>query len=257
MSETTTTQTQTPTYAVALVNISDGSVQGHKAGCADLKRGNLRKHADHPFEVEVSSKEEARATYNADFDEETDGWYEIQWAACTKHVPATTEAPTEEPATEAPAKPAAKKTTAKAPTAAQMRAALVKTGELTRDQVNAHKGEDLKAAYLNLVPQATTTKAPAKPAAKKTSTKKTAAKKTPAKATGPKDDAITRHIAQVFAKVPAGTFLKAREITNTITKEFPKADQRPSDVTVYSRCHGGKLPAGLTGQNKPCGATKN
>lgn len=101
---------------------------------------------------------------------------------------------------------------------------------------------------------------PAKAAAKKTPAKKAAAKpaaekvaKTPAWA----DDAITRHIAQVFAKLPKGTFLKAREITNTITKEFPKADERPSDVTVYSRCHGGRLPSGLTGQQKPCGATKN
>jgi hypothetical protein len=129
---------------------------------------------------------------------------------------------------------------AKLPNATEMRKALVATGELTRDQVNAHKGEDLKAAYLNLVVNA---QAPAKKAPAK-------------KEVGPKDDAITRHIAQVFAKLPAGTFLKARDITNTVTKEFPKVDERPSDVLVYSRCHGGRLPAGLTGQNKPCGATK-
>jgi len=92
--------------------------------------------------------------------------------------------------------------------------------------------------------------------AKKTPAKKVSAEK-PAKTPAWADDAITRHIAQVFAKVPAGTFLKAREITHTITKEFPKADERPSDVTVYSRCHDGRLPSGLTGQNKPCGATKN
>lgn len=93
--------------------------------------------------------------------------------------------------------------------------------------------------------------------AKKAPAKKTAEKAPAKKVVGPKDDAITRHIAEVFAKLPKGTFLKAREITNTLTKEFPKADERPSDVTVYSRCHGGRLPSGLTGQNKPCGATKN
>lgn len=93
-----------------------------------------------------------------------------------------------------------------------------------------------------------------KPAAKKADEKKAEKPvKTPAWA----DDAITRHIAEVFAKTPKGKFLRAREITNTITKEFPKADERPSDVTVYSRCHGGRLPSGLTGQQKPCGATKN
>lgn len=100
--------------------------------------------------------------------------------------------------------------------------------------------------------------------AKKAAAKKTPAKKAekpaaekPAKTPAWADDAITRHIAEVFAKTPKGKFLKAREITNTITKEFPKADERPSDVTVYSRCHGGRLPSGLTGQQKPCGATKN
>lgn len=101
-------------------------------------------------------------------------------------------------------------------------------------------------------------KAPAKKAAEKTPAKpaKKAVEK-PAKTPAWADDAITRHIAQVFAKLPKGTFLKAREVTNTLTKEFPKADERPSDVTVYSRCHGGRLPSGLTGQQKPCGATKN
>jgi hypothetical protein len=98
---------------------------------------------------------------------------------------------------------------------------------------------------------------PAEKPAKKAPAKKAAPAEKPAKKAAWVDDAIDRHIAQVFAKLPKGTFLKAREITNTITKEFPKADARPSDVTVYSRCHGSRLPAGLTGQHKPCGATKD
>ena len=86
-------------FAVALVNITDGTVQGHKAGCADLSRGKLRKHADEVWNLEVSSKAEAREAYNADFDEETDGWYDIEWAPCAKHVPAEAEVAEELPTT--------------------------------------------------------------------------------------------------------------------------------------------------------------
>lgn len=72
---------------VALVNITDGTVQGHKAGCADLKRGKLRKHAEEAWTLDVESKAQAAAEYNADFDYEVDGWYEIEWAPCAKAVP--------------------------------------------------------------------------------------------------------------------------------------------------------------------------
>lgn len=74
-------------YGIALVNMTDGSVQGHKAGCADLKRG-ARKFADAPWTFEVPHKEAAREAYNADFDEEIDGWYDIEWLPCANHVPA-------------------------------------------------------------------------------------------------------------------------------------------------------------------------
>lgn len=74
------------THSIALVNMRDGSVQGHKAGCADLKRG-ARKFADEPWTFDVESKADARFNYNADFDYDVDGWYEIEWLPCANHVP--------------------------------------------------------------------------------------------------------------------------------------------------------------------------
>jgi hypothetical protein len=73
-------------HAVTLVNMTDGSVQGHRTGCSDLSK-KLKKMES--CELEVASKAMARAEYNADFDEETDGWYEIEWLPCANHVPAT------------------------------------------------------------------------------------------------------------------------------------------------------------------------
>lgn len=86
-------------YQVVLMNMRDGSVQGHAAGCADLKRGKAKfaepQQADEVWDVEV--KEDARESYNADFDEETDGWYDIDWLPCAKHIPAQREeAPAED-----------------------------------------------------------------------------------------------------------------------------------------------------------------
>ena len=82
-------------FAVALVNITDGSVQGHKAGCADLKRGNLRQHADDVWTLNVESKAGAWAEYNADFIPEAEAngesvesyCHPILWSPCAKHVP--------------------------------------------------------------------------------------------------------------------------------------------------------------------------
>ena len=76
-------------HNIALVNITDGTVHGHKAGCADLKRGTLRKHADQAWEFEVADKADAWFSYNSDFLAEggEDNAYEIQWAPCAKHVP--------------------------------------------------------------------------------------------------------------------------------------------------------------------------
>lgn len=76
-------------HNIALVNIADGSVQGHKAGCADLHRGALRKHADDVWEFEVATKHDAWVSYNIDFLNEgpESGQYSIEWKNCSKHVP--------------------------------------------------------------------------------------------------------------------------------------------------------------------------
>lgn len=76
------------TYDVTLANTNDGAVHGHKTGCADLKRGKAyTHHRAEQFTVSVADRAEARAEYNADFDQDTDGWYEIEWLPCAKHVP--------------------------------------------------------------------------------------------------------------------------------------------------------------------------
>jgi hypothetical protein len=76
-------------HNIALVNITDGTVHGHKAGCADLTRGALRRHADEAWTFEVEDKADAWFNYNSDFLSEggEDNAYEIQWAPCAKHVP--------------------------------------------------------------------------------------------------------------------------------------------------------------------------
>lgn len=76
-------------HSIALVNIQDGSVQGHKAGCADLSRGALRKHQDSVWTFDVETKHEAWVSYNEDFLAEgpESGQYAINWLPCAKHVP--------------------------------------------------------------------------------------------------------------------------------------------------------------------------
>lgn len=94
--------TTTATHRVTLINMADGSVQGHRAGCADIARG--KGHADTPWTLEVTTKAEAREAYNGDFDEEIDGWYDIDWLPCAQFVPEsittpdTTTTTNEEPA---------------------------------------------------------------------------------------------------------------------------------------------------------------
>lgn len=73
-------------HKITLINLRTGEVEGHAAGCADIKRGKA-KHADAPWTFSVSTKADARAEYNADFDEATDGWYDINWLPCADHVP--------------------------------------------------------------------------------------------------------------------------------------------------------------------------
>jgi hypothetical protein len=81
-------------HLIAIVNMTDGSVQAHKAGCKDLSRKSRKGvgFADEAWELEVTDREEAREAYNADFDEETDGWYDIEWLPCASHVPDREEA---------------------------------------------------------------------------------------------------------------------------------------------------------------------
>lgn len=58
-------------FEITLINQTDGSVDGHRAGCRDIKR--TAKHACEAWTFKVDSKDTARAEYNADFDEETEG----------------------------------------------------------------------------------------------------------------------------------------------------------------------------------------
>lgn len=94
-------------HSIALVNITDGTVQGHKAGCADLTRGALRKHGSEVWNLEVDSKLEAWENYNEDFLAECDDFdgdcdhenavcshsWSITWLPCAKQVPVHAEAP--------------------------------------------------------------------------------------------------------------------------------------------------------------------
>lgn len=96
---------------------------------------------------------------------------------------------------------------------------------------------------------AKTTKAPAKAAqAKAAPATKAPAAKAP--------DAVDLHLAQALAKAEVGTFITARALTNAKTKAFPKDDVRPSVHVIFNRCRTGRLPAGVAGQAKPCGATR-
>lgn len=122
--------------------------------------------------------------------------------------------------------------------------------------------------------------AAAKPVAKKTTAKKTTAKKTaPSKAaaaakklaappaaakktaaktsTAPRaGDVLTQHIAEVFAKLPKGTFLKVAEIAAVRTKSFPNEGTRPSSQTISGRCRDDRMPEGIKGTTGPRGAKK-
>lgn len=85
-------------FQVAVMNMIDGSVQVHGAGCADLKRGkNFAEKVQAEDVWDCKDREDIREAYNADFDEETDGWYDMTWMPCASHVPDRTEAPAEEP----------------------------------------------------------------------------------------------------------------------------------------------------------------
>lgn len=117
------------------------------------------------------------------------------------------------------------------------------------------------AAKTTKATKATASKIPsaspqAKEAAAAKAAKAPAAKVSKATASKPAEDLLSKHIAEVFSEVPKGTFLKARAITDAITKAYPKAEVRPSVHTVFARCRGSRLPEGITGQAVPCGAFK-
>lgn len=139
-----------------------------------------------------------------------------------------------------------------------------RTGDPRKDRALASEQAKKEQVTVLQVPEpkketaakSTAKKAPAKSTAKKAPAKKAPVKKAPAKKAPAQDDVITKHIAQVFAEVPSGTFIKARDITNAVTKQFPKEDTRPSVHTIFTRCRSNRLPDGVTGQVKPCGATK-
>ena len=60
----------TTTHTITLVTMKDGSVQGHKAGCADLK--TTTHHVGEPWTLEVENKHAAWMAYNSDFLAECD-----------------------------------------------------------------------------------------------------------------------------------------------------------------------------------------
>lgn len=93
---TTTAQT----FQIETLNRADGSVDGHRAGCADIARIAKKERLDRSGSWDVSSKKQAWEDYNADFIAECEAddpsqcdheahCYEINWLPCANHVPAT------------------------------------------------------------------------------------------------------------------------------------------------------------------------
>ena len=87
-------------------------------------------------------------------------------------------------------------------------------------------------------------------------TKARAAKAAPVKAVkapaAKLPDAIDKHLAEALAKVEVGTFIKARDLTNAITKTFPKDEFRPSVHVIFNRCRTGRLCRGARCACNPC-----
>jgi hypothetical protein len=86
-------------FNIVLINMADGSVAGHGAGCGDIKR-NSGSYADAPWGLSVATKHEAWVAYNSDFlaecyddanHDEAAGVchnaYTIHWLPCAAHVP--------------------------------------------------------------------------------------------------------------------------------------------------------------------------
>lgn len=75
-------------HSITLINMDDGSVAGHKAGCADIKKQANKFYSDDPWTFEVSVKHDAWLEYNMDFIQQGEdaGTYPIGWRPCAKHV---------------------------------------------------------------------------------------------------------------------------------------------------------------------------
>lgn len=81
------TQLEAATYALQLVNMTDGTTAGHKAGCSDLKKLAQRHEV---LDVEHhATKYDAWLDYNYDFIAEgLMACHDIEWKACANHIPA-------------------------------------------------------------------------------------------------------------------------------------------------------------------------
>lgn len=68
---------------ITIINKTDGSVRAHRAGCRDIAR-EARGNNDSFVLGTFTSEDEVVTNYNADFDKDTDGWYDIDFAPCAK-----------------------------------------------------------------------------------------------------------------------------------------------------------------------------
>lgn len=67
---------------ITVINMSNGEVRAHRTGCRDIERES-RGHNDNLGSFgEFASQDDLVADYNADFDKETDGWYDVDFAPC-------------------------------------------------------------------------------------------------------------------------------------------------------------------------------
>lgn len=75
---------------VTIVNMTDGTVQVHRPGCADIAKKFRAGRAEHKFTEVATSKYETWLDYNEDFLNECDDWadsdstnaYDLEWKAC-------------------------------------------------------------------------------------------------------------------------------------------------------------------------------
>lgn len=66
---------------ITVTNKADGSVRAHCTGCRDIARETKFGEETMNF-GDYDTKDEVIADYNADFDKDTDGWYDVDFAPC-------------------------------------------------------------------------------------------------------------------------------------------------------------------------------